>query len=97
MLYDRPRPLCSGDCWHYSVFGGDEGCGVQDELSGNPWPELIEPGEECFYPEKRSICKPVLVGDLFSLCAALEGDVIKGGPYDNTKFVQMLIDIDEKS
>ena len=48
-------PPCSGDCWHYSVFGGVEGCGQRETKTGNPWPEPIEPDEPCLYPEENMI------------------------------------------
>jgi len=79
------KPLCSEDCWHYGVFGGTEGC----EAVHTPWPELRQPGEKCLYPDKKDICPSVII-DTMGFCAALEGEVIKGGPHDNTQLVKML-------
>lgn len=91
MVYDKnePKPLCNEDCWHYDVFGGEEGCG-QHHGGWGGWPEPVKPGEECLHPEERKICKPIFVGSALGLCAALTGDVIKGGPHDNTLIVKML-------
>ena len=86
----QTKPLCHEDCWHYNVFGGVEGCGKQESENGNPWPEPIEPGEKCFYPKKRDIVKPIYIGSVQGLCAALEGTVIEGGPNDNTSIVKLL-------
>lgn len=97
MHYKQPnkqksKPLCHIDCWHYDVFGGEEGCGQRHGGWGG-WPEPIKPGQECLYPKKREICKPILI-DTMGLCAALgDGVVIKGGPHDNTHLVQILTGI----
>ena len=82
------RPPCSANCWHYGSFGGTEGC---EYLAGDygGWPEQIKPDEKCLYPEKREIHEPIVISSQ-GMCAALEGAVIKGGPHDNTTFVQML-------
>ena len=87
---NQQRPPCNADCWHYSVFGGEEGCGQREEKTGNPWPEPIQPGESCLHPEDRDICEPIYVGSVLGLCAALEGEVIKGGPHDNSSIVRLL-------
>jgi len=86
--YKEPK-LCSGDCWHYSVFGGVEGCGQREEETGNPWPEPIEPGQKCLYPNRREIYQSFIMSSM-GFCAALEGAVIKGGSDDNTKLVKIL-------
>ena len=96
MYYDQIhqlllRPPCHEDCWYYDVFGGVEGCGQRHKGWGG-WPEEIKPGEDCLYPSKRDVCKPVLVVSNIGLCAALEGAVIKGSPNDNTAFVEALLD-----
>ncbi len=85
---NQSTPLCDPDCWHYSVFGGVQGCGQKDGDYGG-WPEPIEPGEQCLYPNNRNICPGVIISSM-GLCAALEGAVIKGGPHDNTKLVKLL-------
>ncbi|MFH1585598.1 MAG: hypothetical protein ABIB79_02435 [archaeon] len=77
----------------YTVFGGEEGCGQEHDGWGG-WPEKIKVGDECPYLEKRSICKPVVM-DFMGLCATLEGEVIKGGPHDNTKLVKFLTDSED--
>lgn len=87
--FKKSKPLCDGDCWHYSSFGGVEGCGVREE-EGNYWPEEIQTGDKCLYPEKKDVCEPVFVGSILGFCAALEGTVIDGGLHDNTKLVKML-------
>lgn len=85
----RKRLSCSVDCWHYSVFGGVEGCGKKNGSYGG-WPEQIKLGERCLYPSERDVGRPGMVVSLFGVCVALEGAVIQGGPHDNTKFVRML-------
>ena len=90
--YDQSNPpACHENCWHYGVFGGVEGCEAKNELEGNPWPEPIEPGQKCLYPDKRDVKKPLFIGSMVGLCAALEGEVIIGGPADNTQLVQLLV------
>ena len=88
--YKKSETLCSGDCWHYAVFGGVEGCGQREEETGNPWPEPIEPGQKCLYPNKRDICQSFIMSSI-GFCAALEGQVISGGANDNTNLVGILI------
>jgi len=85
---NQDKPLCSGECWHYDVFGNAEGCGQKNGGYGG-WPEPVKPGELCLHPESRQICASMCVS-LVGLCAALEGEVIIGGPGDNSHFVKLL-------
>jgi len=86
---EESKPPCHEDCWHYDTFGDVSGCG-QAHGGWGGWPEPIEPGQGCLYPEKRNICEPIIV-DSVGFCAALEGSVIGGGLHDNTQLVERLI------
>jgi len=83
------KPLCDDNCWHYSSFGGEEGCG-QHHGGWGGWPEPIKPGERCLHPEDRDVSEPIYVGSFLGFCAALEGAVIEGGPHDNTQVAGIL-------
>ncbi len=86
---EQSKPPCHQDCWHYDVFGGVEGCG-QEQGGWGGWPEPIEPGQACLYPEKRNMSGVIFVMSGLGFCAALEGTVIVGGEHDNTKLVRIL-------
>ena len=80
---------CHEECFYYGVFGDVEGC----DASG--FHERMEPGQECPYPNHRSICQHIGTFSFLELCAALEGtptiDTKTGEPGDFTK---LLISLD---
>ncbi|MFA5992478.1 MAG: hypothetical protein WC796_02095 [Candidatus Pacearchaeota archaeon] len=83
------KPLCDVNCWHYGSFGRVDGCERNTDDYGG-WPEPIEPGQKCLYPDDKRICQPVIIS-LLGLCAMLDGVVIEGGVNDNTHLAQMLV------
>ncbi len=88
--YFRRKPLCHEDCFYYGCFGGVEGCDVQN---GGGWPEQIEPGQRCLYPNERSVSKPIIISSL-ELCAALEGVPRADSNGQPAGFTKLLIDLD---
>ena len=91
------RPVCDVDCEHLGSFGGVDGCQQQEEVTGDPWPEPIQPGEKCLHPADRNICQHYFTVSMLGLCAALEGAPIVGGPHDNTELVKTLTRSSEDS
>ena len=83
---------CNSNCWYYTSFGGERGCGQQESINGNPWPEPIQPGDPCIHPNDINVKVPVYVGSSLGLCEALGGNIIQGGPHDNTSIVRLLIE-----
>jgi len=86
---EEANPLCHENCWHYGNFGGVEGC---EQVHGGwgGWPEPIEPGEECLYPEKRDVFEESFSMSTQGFCAALAGEIIEGRSHDNARLVKLL-------